>query len=290
MWKFSLFRFWCRLPDASVNSTACSPLQSERRRRQTLLNQFRGSMDALMTRLRAREAHFVRCVKPNEEMIPGSLDRELCARQLRYLGVRDTVRIRQAGYAIRYRIDEFCSRYRGLLPKSGEKKRKRKRNVIGKKGRGVEEEEREENGWKKRKKIFLKFLSFQNTEIIKQNSPLTPGAVLYTTPRSHGPGTEAKAPIDCPVPQEAFPGNQRCTGTFAEAAFTFLTCLQVQNDRREGCFEKMGERGREGEEKESLARRNIGLFVWHRHMSNFPIVGRQELRPSRTFCPRSDRL
>lgn len=73
-----------------------------------------------MNRLRAREAHFVRCVKPNDEMEPGRLDRDLCARQLRYLGVRDTVRIRQAGYAIRYPLEEFCARYRCLLPRKGE--------------------------------------------------------------------------------------------------------------------------------------------------------------------------
>lgn len=43
-------------------------------------------------------------------------DRALCVRQLRYAGLMETAKIRQAGYPIRYSYAEFVHRYRLIVP------------------------------------------------------------------------------------------------------------------------------------------------------------------------------
>lgn len=49
--------------------------------------------------------------------IPNKFDDDTVQRQLRYTGMLETVRIRQAGYNVRLTYDEFIQLYRILLPK-----------------------------------------------------------------------------------------------------------------------------------------------------------------------------
>ena len=49
--------------------------------------------------------------------ISNTFDEDTVQRQLRYTGMLETVRIRQAGYNVRLTYDEFIQMYRILLPK-----------------------------------------------------------------------------------------------------------------------------------------------------------------------------
>uniref|UniRef100_A0A6Q2Y5E5 Myosin VIIAb n=1 Tax=Esox lucius TaxID=8010 RepID=A0A6Q2Y5E5_ESOLU len=93
-----------------------------RKRSPTLSSQFKRSLELLMRTLNVCQPFFVRCIKPNELKKPMIFDPlqlltlELCVRQLRYSGMMETIRIRRAGYPIRYTFGEFVDRYRVLMP------------------------------------------------------------------------------------------------------------------------------------------------------------------------------
>ncbi|XP_061861375.1 unconventional myosin-VIIb [Colius striatus] len=86
------------------------------KRLSTLGGQFKQSLEKLMKILEQCQPYFVRCIKPNEYKKPLLFDRELCIKQLRYSGMMETIRIRKSGYPVRYSFEEFCERYRVLLP------------------------------------------------------------------------------------------------------------------------------------------------------------------------------
>uniref|UniRef100_A0AAX7TJV2 Myosin VIIAb n=1 Tax=Astatotilapia calliptera TaxID=8154 RepID=A0AAX7TJV2_ASTCA len=94
-----------------LSKSSASPIRSP-----TLSSQFKRSLELLMRTLSVCQPFFVRCIKPNELKKPMLFDRELCVRQLRYSGMMETIRIRRAGYPIRYTFAEFVDRYRVLMP------------------------------------------------------------------------------------------------------------------------------------------------------------------------------
>jgi myosin-7 len=79
--------------------------------RKTVGTQFKDQVASLMTTLAATSPHYVRCIKPNPEKIPNNFNDDLILLQLRFSGMLDTIRIRKAGFPIRYEAGEFYQRY-----------------------------------------------------------------------------------------------------------------------------------------------------------------------------------
>lgn len=70
-----------------------------------------------MDTLNQANPFFIRCIKSNANKVPNEFDEETVQRQLRYTGMLETVRIRQAGFNVRLTYEEFIQLYRMLLPK-----------------------------------------------------------------------------------------------------------------------------------------------------------------------------
>ncbi|XP_053162242.1 unconventional myosin-VIIb isoform X2 [Hemicordylus capensis] len=146
------------------------------KRLSTLGGQFKQSLEQLMKILGNCQPYFIRCLKPNDYKKPMLFDRELCIRQLRYSGMMETIRIRKAGYPIRYSFLEFFERYRVLQPVSSQEQLKNDarecciyicERVIGK-----------DDEWKTgRTKVFLK--DYHDTVLeVQRDKALTEKAVL----------------------------------------------------------------------------------------------------------------
>ncbi|KAF4323310.1 hypothetical protein G195_003645 [Phytophthora kernoviae 00238/432] len=94
------------------------------RRRHSMLRapsvsaQFKSQLDRLIVQIGRTEAHYVRCLKPNEVKKPGIFDRERMVEQMRSVGVLEAVRIARHGYSVRLThssFNELFSSFRCLL-------------------------------------------------------------------------------------------------------------------------------------------------------------------------------
>lgn len=78
----------------------------------TVAARFSDSLQQLLENMSKCNPWFVRCIKPNNEKMPMRFDMPVVMEQLRYAGMLDTIKIRQAGYPIRMRFQQFVDRYR----------------------------------------------------------------------------------------------------------------------------------------------------------------------------------
>uniref|UniRef100_A0A8C2ZX11 Myosin X n=1 Tax=Cyclopterus lumpus TaxID=8103 RepID=A0A8C2ZX11_CYCLU len=85
-------------------------------RRPTVSTQFKDSLHSLMATLSTSNPFFIRCIKPNKHKMPDQFDQTLVLNQLRYSGMLETVKIRRTGFPVRRPFQDFCSRYKVLMP------------------------------------------------------------------------------------------------------------------------------------------------------------------------------
>jgi myosin-5 len=100
----------------SIGATTADEMEGKRGG-QTVSSRFTQQLRELVSMLDATGLHFVRCIKPNAKLLPGSFTSELVLQQLRCCGVLEVARVSRAGFPTRYRHADFVQRYKILLPR-----------------------------------------------------------------------------------------------------------------------------------------------------------------------------
>lgn len=77
----------------------------------TLGSIFKQSLIALMETIDSTNAHYIRCIKPNEAKRAWEFDPPMVLGQLRACGVLETIKISAAGYPTRWTFEDFAERY-----------------------------------------------------------------------------------------------------------------------------------------------------------------------------------
>jgi len=81
--------------------------------------QFAQQLRSLRERIDVTTPHYIRCLKPNDELAPDYFEPKNIVEQLRCGGVIEAVRVSRAGYPTRYPHDVFLARYYILGDKAG---------------------------------------------------------------------------------------------------------------------------------------------------------------------------
>lgn len=80
-------------------------------RKPTLGSIFKASLINLMATIDSTNAHYIRCIKPNEAKLAWESEPQMILGQLRACGVLETIRISCAGYPTRWTFEEFAERF-----------------------------------------------------------------------------------------------------------------------------------------------------------------------------------
>jgi hypothetical protein len=73
-------------------------------------SQFSSQLRILRSRIEKTVPHYIRCLKPNDELVPDYFEPKNIIEQLRCGGVLEAVRVSRAGYPTRYPHDVFMAR------------------------------------------------------------------------------------------------------------------------------------------------------------------------------------
>jgi myosin-5 len=92
-------------------------------------SQFSTQLRELRDEIDKTSPHYVRCLKPNDDLVAGNFVPEVVADQLRAAGVLEAVRVSRIGFPQRYKHDLFIQRYGLLASPSVRKAGKRARSV-----------------------------------------------------------------------------------------------------------------------------------------------------------------
>lgn len=85
-----------------------------KKKTKTVGGHFASQLQSLRAKIDLTSPHYVRCLKPNGDLVPDNFDPLMIVEQLRCAGVVEAVRVSRVGYPQRYSHSQFVSRYRTL--------------------------------------------------------------------------------------------------------------------------------------------------------------------------------
>ncbi|KAI5965555.1 MYO1 [Candida pseudojiufengensis] len=107
-----------------VNQTLFPPellsaLVDSRKRPETMSDKIKKSANELVDTLSQCTPSYIRTIKPNQTKKPHDYDNQQVLHQIKYLGLKENVRIRRAGFAYRSTFQRFVQRFYLLSPATG---------------------------------------------------------------------------------------------------------------------------------------------------------------------------
>ena len=93
-------------------------------------NQFTSQLRELRCRIELTSPHYIRCMKPNDELTPDNFVPAVIANQLNCAGVLEAVRVSRVGYPQRYTKDLFVRRYLILCITAMERGKRRRGDLC----------------------------------------------------------------------------------------------------------------------------------------------------------------
>mmetsp|Transcript_44895 Transcript_44895/g.50355 ORF Transcript_44895/g.50355 Transcript_44895/m.50355 type:complete len:1721 (-) Transcript_44895:74-5236(-) len=91
----------------------------------TVGSQFSHQLRELRDRIDSTTPHYVRCLKPNDDLVPNQFEAHVIAEQLRCAGVLEAIRVSRVGFPHRYYHEQFIVRYGILTKKTMRQKKER---------------------------------------------------------------------------------------------------------------------------------------------------------------------
>uniref|UniRef100_A0A673MQA0 Osteoclast-stimulating factor 1 n=1 Tax=Sinocyclocheilus rhinocerous TaxID=307959 RepID=A0A673MQA0_9TELE len=97
----------------------CKNLNAEKKGRPTTAgSKIKKQANDLVSTLMKCTPHYIRCIKPNETKKPKDWEESRVKHQVEYLGLKENIRVRRAGYAYRRIFRKFLNRYAILTKES----------------------------------------------------------------------------------------------------------------------------------------------------------------------------
>jgi myosin-1 len=88
------------------------PNVNKAKRPPSIAQQFKVSVDTLIKKLMSCRAHYVRCIKPNDQKRSGIFTKEMVLNQVQYLGLKENIQVRQLGFVYNAPFHQFVHHYR----------------------------------------------------------------------------------------------------------------------------------------------------------------------------------